>query len=380
VTKTVLITLGRLPKALDIARSFARGGYRVIVAEPYRRHLTGASRCVARSYVVMAPAVDREAYLSQLAQIVMNERVDLVVPVSEETMHVAFLRDRLPRHVTVYSMPSERVLQLHDKLRFIDYAQSLSLPVPRTVALGDPRGRDLTASGDVIVKPVLSCSGRGVVRVPQGGDLPDPEARQPAIVQQYLEGTLLSTCTIARDGEVIATVVYRGAVMSGTVAVCFERVDAPPALKAWVRQFVRASVYSGFVSFDFIIDNLGVARAIECNPRATSGLHFIAEDALWRCVVGGTAIQGPIYREERLKQQFYPCLTETQRSLFGSGQFRRNLRLLLSVPDVTWDARDPWPFLSMPFTTARIIALAVRNRTTFGEVATLDVGWYDHRA
>ena len=53
---TVLITLGRLPKAHDLARGFKRLGYRVIVAEPFRWHLMGVSNVIARRYTVTAPA------------------------------------------------------------------------------------------------------------------------------------------------------------------------------------------------------------------------------------------------------------------------------------------------------------------------------------
>jgi hypothetical protein len=55
---TVLITIGRLPKALDFARAFHARGWRVVVAEPFRRHLTGASRQVARSMQVTSPVRD----------------------------------------------------------------------------------------------------------------------------------------------------------------------------------------------------------------------------------------------------------------------------------------------------------------------------------
>ena len=89
--KTVLLTLGRLPKALDIARSFSSAGWRVVVAEPHRRHLAGASRSVARSIRVTAPAEDPAAYLRDLAQATgfatvilepVSTREDRGVPVS----------------------------------------------------------------------------------------------------------------------------------------------------------------------------------------------------------------------------------------------------------------------------------------------------------
>ena len=66
---TALLTLGRLPKALDIARALHGAGVRVIVAEPFRRHLSGVSNAVDRNFVVTAPAVDGPRYLDESANL-----------------------------------------------------------------------------------------------------------------------------------------------------------------------------------------------------------------------------------------------------------------------------------------------------------------------
>ena len=96
MSRTVVLTLGRLPKALDLARGFSSVGWRVVVAEPFARHLCGSSRDVAKSVRVPAPADGKRAYLEALARVARDEGADLVLPVSEETMHVAFLPPLLP--------------------------------------------------------------------------------------------------------------------------------------------------------------------------------------------------------------------------------------------------------------------------------------------
>ncbi|MBX9758122.1 MAG: hypothetical protein K2Y29_05040, partial [Beijerinckiaceae bacterium] len=110
MTRAVLLTLGRLPKGLDVARSFAQAGWRVIVADPHKRHVVGASRAVAKSYRVPAPAQQPNAYLNALADIVIAEGVELIVPVSEEILHVAALRERLDPAVRIYAMPQDELL------------------------------------------------------------------------------------------------------------------------------------------------------------------------------------------------------------------------------------------------------------------------------
>ncbi|BDG72306.1 ATP-grasp domain-containing protein [Roseomonas fluvialis] len=367
---TVLLTLGRLPKALDLARAFHAAGWRVVVAEPFRRHLVGASNTVARSVQVTAPAQDRETYLSDLLRVVAEEDVDLVVPVSEEIVHVAALHGRVPARTRIFAMPQEAVLAAHDKGRFAAQSASWGLSVPATHPLGSAEAEALAQQQDVVVKPLHACSGRGVRIITRGAALPAPET--PAIVQARILGHERSTCSLAHDGVVSGTVVYQGVMQSGSVSIAFKRVD-DPLIEAFVRGYAAATRWTGFLSFDFMLDETGHPFAIECNPRTTSGLHFFGTDDIARAVVDPAH---PLrHRPETRLQQFYSCLTETQLSLFRGGGFLPKLRALVTTRDVTWSARDPMPFLTMTYTTWPIIRAAMAQRATFGEVATLDVGW-----
>jgi predicted ATP-grasp superfamily ATP-dependent carboligase len=378
--KTVLITLGRLPKCLDIARSFHALGWRVIVAEPFAWHLTRMSNVVAKTFQLTAPNSNREKYLTELTDIIEQEKVSLVVPVSEEILHVSFLRERLPDGVTLYAMPSALLLRLHNKRTFVDVCREIGVSAPETALLTDDRAMEIAAGGDFITKPILSCSGRGVSFHQRGDQLPTPDAAAPMIVQRWIKGKVLSTFSIARSGVALTTVVYRGAVMSGSVSVAFQRVaDAEPAnvaIQRWVNQFVQALDFTGFVSFDFVEDTQGNVHAIECNPRATSGAHFVHAADLARAVIDPTVSPNDMhFRDETLLQQFYPCLTEVQKAMF-TPRFFPLLKQFIAARDVTWSWRDPIPFWTMTFTASQIIWLSIKHKATFGEVATLDVGWY----
>jgi len=215
------------------------------------------------------------------------------------------------------------------------------------------------------------------VRILNAGEpLPLAEPAQPAVVQRFVTGCEFSTCTIAREGRVIATSVYRGAVMSGSVAVAFERVEMP-AIDTWVARFVAETGWSGFISFDFIVDEGGIPYAIECNPRATSGVHFWEDVDIARAVLD-PAWTGPVrVRRHKVLQQFYACLTETQAAMLRRKGFLASLKSLVTTRDVSWDARDSWPFLSMIGTSWPIIWQSITKGARFGEVATQDVGWYE---
>jgi hypothetical protein len=374
--RTVLLTLGRLPKALDLARSFARAGWRVVVAEPSARHLCGASRHVARSVQVTPPVQGKRRYLADLAQVVREEGAELVVPVSEETMHVAHLPPLLPGGVRVATMPAATVLALHHKGRFVEIARHCGVDAPETHPLGSAEAEDLARRGRVVVKPVHSCSGRGVRVLAEGASLPPADGVEH-VVQRFVPGEEFSSCTLAHEGRVLATVIYRGVLFAGTVAVAFERVEHP-AIAAWIARFVGQASWTGFISFDLRVDEAGRPWGIECNPRTTSGLHFFHPEDLAVAVSDPAHAPTPRFRPETRLQQFWSCLTETQLSLFRrDGGFRRNLRGLLTTRDVCWESGDPMPLLTMPYTAWPILREAAARRVPFGEVATLDVGWFE---
>lgn len=370
---TVLITLGRLPKGLDVARGFAAAGCRVIVAEPFAWHLARMSRAVSACFTVPPPSDGEAAYLDALAAICAREAVDVVVPISEETMHVAHLGPRLPPGTRLFTMPPHLVLELHDKQRFIDRAMRLGLAVPRTALLGTAEAEALARAADVIVKPVFSCAGKGVRRLERGTAL--PVADGPCVVQEFLPGRVVSNCTLAIGGKVRATAVYSGAIMSGTVAIAFRREDSLPQVERWIADFVAGVNWTGFIAFDFIVAEDGTVRAIECNPRTTSGMHFLDATEVARAILDPASTAPVGLRRETMLQQFWACLTETQAAALRGEGWRGLARTLFTTPDVTFRWRDPLPLLTMPATSWKILALAIRRRATFGEVAMLDLGW-----
>jgi hypothetical protein len=378
VTSTVLLTLGRLPKALELARALHAAGCRVIVAEPFGWHICRLSRDVSRSYRIASPNRDKARFLAELAAIVERERVDIVVPVSEEALHVMDLQAQLPGGVRLYSPPAAMLHELHDKLRFVRRASALGLAVPRTEPQEAAAAAALASSGDFIVKPRHSCSGIGFRAFRHGAQLPPVDPRTPAVVQSFVAGDHLSTFSIARDGQVLGTVIYRGTVFSGTVAVCFERVPEHAGIGRWVEAFVAGVGYTGFISFDFIVEH-DLPVAIECNPRLTSGAHFVAPATLAAAVLGRHSEPFAFGPHSRL-QQFYPALTETQKSMFGAGPFRRNLGQLLGARDVVWSRRDPWPFLLMTPASWELLRLTIFGGKSFGEAATADIAWFGGEA
>ncbi len=379
--KTALITLGRLPKGLDVARALTAAGWRVIVAEPFPWHLMRASRAVEASFQVAAPNDDLDQYLDDLLRIIREQDVSLIVPISEEILPVVQLHDRLPESVRLFCPEPEEIHRVHDKLAFSRLAREFGLPVPDTADASEEAAGKIAQGGRFVVKPALSCSGIGV-EIRDAGAL--EEVRPGDIVQAFLPGEHLSTFAIAHNGRVLFNVTYRGTIFSGTVAVAFQRVDDATDVDEWVAAFAEKARWNGFLSFDFIRDEAGRALAIECNPRVTSGVHFVSAAGLASAILSPEDCDDVQFKDATELQQFWPCLTEVQGSAFsgvGPGStFRRYAQVLTQAKDVTWMANDPLPLLTMPLTSYPILRRTIFNGESFGEASTRDIALFSERA
>lgn len=374
---TVLLTLGRLPKALTLARMLNSAGWRVIVAEPFRWHIARASRAVARSYRVTAPNTDPESYRRELLDIVRRERVRLVIPVSEEILHVAGLHGQLPSGVTLVAPSVATLAELHDKYRFATAARTSSLAAPESATADSDAALALAVSGPTINKPRRGCSGQGILRNAAGA-IPANRS-EDWLVQRLVDGETVCSLSFVRDGKPIFTVCYRGIAFAGSVAVAFERIDADERLRDWVTGFCRGRDIEGFVAFDFIVDSGGIPWAIECNPRLTSGIHFLDPTAVAELLTEGYTLQPDFLRATpRRWQWFYSTLTEVYANLLRPRRMLACASALLRCRDTVMDWRDPLPFLLMTPLSWEILWPAIREGISLGEATQRDIAWLWH--
>lgn len=357
------MTGARAPVALELARLFHAAGHRVLAAESLPRHLCERSRAVARSFRVPAPNPDRAAFRAALRRIVESEGVDLVLPTCEEVFHLAGL------DAPVFCPPPEPLLRLHSKLAFIRTLEARGVPAPETWDLATRP--DLPRGVPLVFKPVWS---RFAVDVRFGfaADAPPPDRHW--IAQRLVQGRPLCAYAVTRNGRLTAFAAYDAAFTAGRgAAVSFRTLDHP-RLHAWVRDFAAAEGVTGQLSFDFLESADGVLWPLECNPRATSGVHlFTAGDRLDRAFLehpdclrpqaGASAVVGVAMLFDALPRV---------RTL---ARLREWLARMRGARDAVlrWD--DPLPFLSGLGLLAHLAGIALRRRTSLLAASTLDIEW-----
>jgi predicted ATP-grasp superfamily ATP-dependent carboligase len=282
--QTILISGGKMTKALQLARSFHKAGHRVILVETHKYWLTGHrySWAVDRFYTVPNPQT--EEYSQALLKIVQEEGVNVYVPVCSPvaSYYDAEVKRVLSGHCTVMHVDTETLQRLDDKYEFAKAAEALGLRVPKSYRITNPQqviDFDFSdAQRPYIIKSIPYDSVRrlDLTKLPCATEaetaafvksLPISESK-PWIMQEYIPGQEYCTHSTIRDGHLQLHCCCK----SSAFQVNYQNVDRPD-IENWIRQFAKSLNLTGQVSFDFIeaADN-GEIYAIECNPRTHSAI------------------------------------------------------------------------------------------------------------
>jgi hypothetical protein len=352
--KTILISGGKMTKALQLARSFDRAGHRVILVESHKYWLTGHrfSWAVDRFYTVPKPQA--QDYIDALLEIVKQEGVDVYVPVCSPvaSYYDAAAKQVLSKYCEVLHFDPELVQKLDDKSEFSAIATSLGLSVPDSYCITDPQ-QILDFDFDrqphtYIVKSIPYDSVRrlNLTQLPCEtpretaafvAELPISE-HNPWIMQAFITGQEYCTHSTVRNGELQLHCCCE----SSAFQINYAMVDKPE-IEAWVRKFVSGLKLTGQVSFDFIQTDDGGVYAIECNPRTHSAITMFYNhpDVARAYLESDFSLIQPL----ESSRPTYWIYHEIWRLVTQPTQIGQRLKIIASGKDAIFDWADPLPFL-----------------------------------
>ncbi|MFC3798981.1 ATP-grasp domain-containing protein [Cohnella sp. GCM10012308] len=404
--KRILLTGGRAPATLDLARLLRTAGHTVFAAESAPYHLCRASRAVARSFAVPAPASDPSGFASALARIADECRVDAIVPTCEEIFYVSRELDRFAGRCEVFAAPLDELDRLHHKGAFIRLAEEAGLPVPPTATFEAPDGwlpllTDGAFADGLVLKPAYSRFASRVIAVEPREERLSPSVREaiirklaeavggvsprrPWIAQKLLRGEEWCTYGVAHDGVLTAFAAYRSRFRAGRGASIHFVAEAHPALADWVARFVRHARFTGQIAFDFMEEPGGAVYPLECNPRATSGIHlFSPADGLAEAILapGRLVASGSVATPAPgAGAMLSPAmLTYGLAQAVRERRMREWLRAFAGSRDAVYRRGDAGPAAEQLKLFAWLRRTAARQGLTLQEASTIDIEWNGER-
>lgn len=280
--QTVLVTGGRAPAALELARLLGRAGHRVLAAECVDVHLCARSRSVERSFVVPAPAGDEQGYVDGLCRIIREQQVDWLVPVCEEVFYIAKFRDRLAGLCNVAVGPIDTLAVLHSKWEFVRLLRTHGFDAPETRLVRSPeelalalREVDPEARHKWVLKPEFSrFASRVHIFTGRPAAPPTMRAGEAWVLQRFVSGRAVSTCAYVDGGRLLVYAAYAAEFTAGQGACITFEYEPSPQLMAWKAAIASKLDVTGWIAMDVIVAEDGALYPIECNPRLTSGIHL----------------------------------------------------------------------------------------------------------
>ncbi|HEY9600700.1 MAG TPA: ATP-grasp domain-containing protein [Allocoleopsis sp.] len=283
--KNILISGGKMTKALQLARSFHAAGHRVVLTETHKYWLSGHqfSHAVDKFYTTPVPGKDPNAYTQALIDIVKRENIDVYIPVTSPvaSYYDSLAKPALSQYCEVFHVDADVCEMLDDKYAFSETARQLGLSVPKSFKITSPEqilNFDFSQeTRKYILKSIPYDSVRrlNLTKLPcETADKTEAFVRslpispeKPWIMQEFIPGKEFCTHSTVRDGELRLHTCCE----SSAFQVNYENLEQPK-IREWVTHFFRELKITGQISFDFIETEDGEVYAIECNPRIHSAI------------------------------------------------------------------------------------------------------------
>jgi len=290
----VLITDGENRSALAAVRSLGRKGHDVFVAGGRARSLAAASRYCKSGFQVPDPFLNRCAYGEAIKGIVNENKIDIVLPVTDQSIQLlSEIRSEL-EGAAVACPPHGKVQSVSNKYELFRLAREKGVAIPDTHFLDScvdlPRVAKQINHYPVVVKPAFSkrivgehfISGR-VNYADNFEDLrrlysTEKSLQYPSLIQERIEGPGTGLFTLFSGDKHLALFSHqrlREKPPSGGVSVVCQSVPLDEEMVDASRQLLAAIGWRGVAMVEFKRDlRDGKAKLMEINGRFWGSLQL----------------------------------------------------------------------------------------------------------
>lgn len=287
----ILVTSARAPVALELIRNFGKHGHSVIACDSLTNSIGFKSKYIFKKVITPSPRFNFDCFRKIIIATVEKNKIDIIFPTCEEVFYLALINEEIVKS-KLFSPNLNTIRLLHSKIDILSLVENLNIKIPKTEIYSKKeliyKKLDISNS---IIKPEFSRFGNNILIKSNKTDL-DSYIRKSNmyksdsryLLQEYIAGKEISSYSIAVDGRAVTTILYHPKYKIDGSGIYFEQLQNIKA-ENFISDFIKKYKISGQISFDFILSNYNL-YLLECNPRSTSGIHFLKEEDIYSAISG----------------------------------------------------------------------------------------------
>jgi hypothetical protein len=373
---TFFITCARTPVALTLMKILKQYHHTVYALDslPKQSCIGAASPYHDGYYQYPAPTTEFEAFKHTIQNLTNVLKPDLVVPVSEETFWMAMVPN-----IPLFASPLETLNVLHNKSTFTTLSQSIGYGPKEAYTFENEHQLaaflSTSDSHKYVFKPSYSRFGHQALIQPSKIEVLK-NTHYPLLAQTFLPGTEVCVYNIAYQGKQLACMPYLPKYKYKEGASIYFEPLYNPEIKHACQQIIEATHFTGQISFDLILQD-NHPTFIECNPRATSGLHLLAQqphhlkDCIEYALSQNSTNEIPLSCKEQCTQDLF----DYQARALGVAMLLTHPSIALSTPIVDVLQEDGVPRTTQLKIMTKLMKDALLRGVPIEEASTHDIIW-----
>lgn len=297
--KTVLILDANQRSALAVTRSLGRQGILLITADETTTALAGSSHFSSEYIIYPSPRLYTENFLTSIARVCKTKNIHIIFPMTELTTNMLLENQNLLPDVILPFPNISSVNALADKHLLMQLADSLNIPIPRTLHV-DPAEGSLVEFDQLnyplVLKPSkswlphedewLHTSVRFAETPAETVDIlkQDPAfLAHPFMLQDYVPGKGEGLFALYDHGKAMAFFAHRRLrekPPQGGVSVLSESAPLDPKLLDYTRSLLDHANWHGIAMVEFRVEKDGTPYLMEVNTRFWGSLQLSVDSGV----------------------------------------------------------------------------------------------------
>jgi predicted ATP-grasp superfamily ATP-dependent carboligase len=278
----ILLSEGASTSARQAITALGLRGHHVEVCDPDPHCLGRFSRFVRKFHRCPPLGADPHGYLAFILERITSKKFDVLLPVHEQGLLFAKVRDRIIAHTAVALPSFESYGRAHSKLGFTRLLTELALPQPQTRIVSSENELTAAKHFPMVLKLPIGTASRGTWMVKSEEEFGHALAEiksvnglaEPLLVQDVVEGEAQQAQAVFASGRLVASHAYRLIERGGGGGGARKESVRHALVREHLARIGEHLRWNGALSVDYIVAG-GTPYYFDCNPRLVEPMSAV---------------------------------------------------------------------------------------------------------